>query len=1075
MVHKKSLRTAATDMLLYAAASGISMAASKSLSLDMVFWMPSAVLFFLAIKRGISALFPYFILALLVVGGVQLQLLDLPRHIVILGRTTLVDTLFALTVPTVYHRLRIFRSESRDLQLFAVALIVLSILQGISYSLLTGLLTHSPHTNLLATAECAIPALLVSNLTLLPFLLLHGVFTTSYSSDMLKPYLNTALLLLLIVIPPFFGRIFYNTEANLMPFHILFIGLFLFFALKSRLIISTGLVLIFSFWQTIESSGARIIFLPHPFPFNVYNAQYSSAAVALLIILVKAILIQREKALETAHQSYHNVKKQIKRQTETLQKLNLKLISEIEERTRIEQELRLSRKLLQESQEISKTASWEYTLKNKSIRWSQSATKLLGIEQTEIGTLTLDHYIRMLHPEDRKKLLNELSKASERAFNIHINLRLKVHDEEKVFYVIGKSFEENGRVERIVGVIADITDRRHFESKINEKESRYRALFHSNIDAIALIDGDEKTIIDINAAFEEKYGWQRDEIIGKPFTTLASDSIETIRSINIALQKGFYRVPSRIHIKKNGDEFYVEEHFVGFTSDDKQQIFALLQDITPRKTDEIKLAEREMKLRLFYESDFIGMAETTTFKSFITSNKKLTEILGYKPDELSKLTWDSITHPDDLAAEEQLFNDILKRKRESYSLEKRFITKNQTVIYCNVSVKAIKTPQGAISHFVTLVEDITPKKTAQQKLIDSQRKLQKAQELADLGICIWPVHWKYINFSDEAIALLGLNGKEAPFPKDLFFRLLYPKDLEHFRNALKQIINGDKREEILEVKIMKPKKKSAAYLRMNIGISHTRKGKPSELILSFADITTSKLAELSLREANTMKDQLFAVIAHDLRGPIGNMQQLSRMLSEQWDETPDSGKQEMTEMLSKTAGETYELLNNLLSWAQSQRQHQSHPKIIAVKPVVEKVGNLVSSMLANKQLSLTLSIPSACKVFIDPDMLNTILRNLISNAIKFTPNGGKITIEAHNEQRSCIVSITDTGIGIPNDKLPLLFAENKTYSTFGTNNESGTGLGLKLVQRFVERNDGEITVESQPGKGSRFTLTLPAG
>ncbi|HPP32911.1 MAG TPA: HAMP domain-containing sensor histidine kinase [Ignavibacteriales bacterium] len=170
----------------------------------------------------------------------------------------------------------------------------------------------------------------------------------------------------------------------------------------------------------------------------------------------------------------------------------------------------------------------------------------------------------------------------------------------------------------------------------------------------------------------------------------------------------------------------------------------------------------------------------------------------------------------------------------------------------------------------------------------------------------------------------------------------------------------------------------------------------------------------------------------------------------------------------------YNLLIDLLEWSRANTgQISINPAIINTEKIINDVLNYLILQANNLQIRISVDIEPNTYVYADYNMLNTILRNIISNAIKFTPISGQISIKAKTDKDQTIIQIADTGVGIPKDKLEKLFVIEKSRSTTGTNGETGTGLGLILVKDFVEKNNGTISVHSELNKGTIFTITLP--
>jgi signal transduction histidine kinase len=226
-----------------------------------------------------------------------------------------------------------------------------------------------------------------------------------------------------------------------------------------------------------------------------------------------------------------------------------------------------------------------------------------------------------------------------------------------------------------------------------------------------------------------------------------------------------------------------------------------------------------------------------------------------------------------------------------------------------------------------------------------------------------------------------------------------------------------------------------------------------------------------LRELNQLKDKLFSIISHDLRSPLGSLFTLLSLTKQGY--FTEEGFKKVVEELSKNVGYTSELLENLLKWAQSQMHGTKiNATQFSLYEAIQVKANLYNGQAAAKGIDIKNLVENKINVFADRDMIELVLRNLIANAIKFSNEGSTVTISAVQSSGNIEICIADTGLGISSDNMKKLFGK-EIFTTYGTYNEKGTGLGLILCKDFITLNGGEIWANSTPGKGSEFYFTLP--
>lgn len=229
-----------------------------------------------------------------------------------------------------------------------------------------------------------------------------------------------------------------------------------------------------------------------------------------------------------------------------------------------------------------------------------------------------------------------------------------------------------------------------------------------------------------------------------------------------------------------------------------------------------------------------------------------------------------------------------------------------------------------------------------------------------------------------------------------------------------------------------------------------------------------------LEESNATKDKLFSIIAHDLRNPFNVILGFSELLMESVQNKNLAEVEEYAQRINTCSVQTYDLLMNLLEWSRLQSGGISvSAKDVDLKSLILSNIRIAGPGTSVKNISIHFDDSESYPAYVDSGMLNTVLRNLLSNAIKFTPEGGEIKISVEKDNKFYYISIQDNGVGMTEETIEHVFQLRTIHSTLGTNNESGTGLGLMLCNDFVQMMGGTITFKSEIGKGTKSTFSIP--
>lgn len=401
----------------------------------------------------------------------------------------------------------------------------------------------------------------------------------------------------------------------------------------------------------------------------------------------------------------------------------------------------------------------------------------------------------------------------------------------------------------------------------------------------------------------------------------------------------------------------------------------------------------------------------------------------------------------------------LKKNNEISNLECQITDKSGNTHTVLISAKCINIRGKEILY---TCRDITKRKKSEIALEESQRKYSTLFKESLHPILIINLTGKIIQFNKAAYELVEYTHDE--------YEKLHISDIDALQNKetiIKQINRTLKEKKV--VFETQHKTKSGKLLDIVVNAAPITIKNGQFILASFHNVT-------HLKNALATKDKLFSIISHDLKNPFNSLLGFTELLLKKYNTYDDEKRLKFIGLINESSENVCNLLNNLLAWSSSQNDKiELYFEPVNLKYFAYNTVNFVQSFALKKEIEIHQNIPKTIFVSIDKATIDTVLRNLITNAIKFTNRNGKITISAQilpDNNKFIEISVKDTGIGIPPEKLKTLFAIKKSKSTQGTEKELGTGLGLIVCKEFVEKNGGKIYVESEVGKGSCFKFTL---
>lgn len=832
---------------------------------------------------------------------------------------------------------------------------------------------------------------------------------------------------------------------------------------------------IFTFWLLSTYSGIKVA----P-PFNIASPilrflaiQQFQLVLASTILIVTTAIDERKQAFKKLDEGYRSIELKIKERTSELENANHMLTQEFSIREAVEAQLSEKEEILRQTQQLARIGSWDYLVETNTIHWSEETYRILDLPSQKDITQIED--LRMVPGDYRisifKTLLNQ-SLDQRKSIQELISLKT-TSGRHKTVLLKFLPIQQNGVTVRVRGIIQDMTDLLEKERELRESEEKYRFLFSANIDSVVMFDLDKLEITEVNESFTELYGYSREEIIGKPYTILTAEEEKTALQIRHAIDEGFARESIRLHRKKNGETIYAETALSSFLVKGRKICYAISHDITQRVKAEQQLSKRENRFRSFFESNLVGFAEISISGEWLTFNNKLCEILGRDPAQLKGSTWMEITQEVDVETENKLVHKILTRQIENYSIEKRFIRPDGNLTNTRVWMSPIRTTRGNLHSYICIVEDIESQKQAEIELLNSRKKLETAQEIGHVGSFTLNLTTKKIEWSDEVFRLLGFLPEEFHPTFTSFRQMFFPEDKNAFDMIVKELTDDPTKIKKIEKSITLAGGQ-VRYITITISSQVWQNGKPVELMGSISDVTDIKMVQVDLEKVNKTKDKMLSIIAHDVRSPLASVKQIVDMLAKEWTIYDKEVITELLNGLRNSTDDAFNLLENLLGWARSQDKGiVAHPEKIRIDEIIKETIVLLNNAVVAKQITLTHDLASEETAFFDQQMIRLVLRNLLSNAIKFTPLKGTIAVNLSSSKNQVEVTISDSGVGMDHETLVKVFDSKYHYTTLGTMDERGSGLGLKLAQEFIAINGGRLWAESTPAIGTTVHFTLP--
>jgi PAS domain S-box-containing protein len=586
----------------------------------------------------------------------------------------------------------------------------------------------------------------------------------------------------------------------------------------------------------------------------------------------------------------------------------------------------------------------------------------------------------------------------------------------------------------------------------------------------------EGTIVYVNPKFTAISGYPLHEAIGANPRILKSGTHPRAFYENMwsKLSQG-EQWSGVLHNRKKNGQLYFESATISPIRNELGEItnyIGVKEDITERVNMEQALRDSESVFRTIFENAFDGIliVDPKTL-SIYQLNQTLCNMLGYNAEESKHIRLEDIHLPPDMekiregissqAYNEVVYNGTLQVVRKDKSQFAAEIHTSPIIILGKRFVLAI-------------FRDITERLNAEKALKESEARWKFALEGSNDGVWDWNLLTNEVYFSKQWKNMLGYSEEDVENVLDSWSEKVHPDDMPQCMADVNKHLNGET--EVYK-NLHRLRCKDGTYkwiLDRGKVTTFGNDGKPLRFVGTHTDMTERIQMEQELLKLNIDKDRFMSIIAHDLRSPFNGMLGFLDLIIENMDEYPPEKLRGYLVDMRKSSKLAYELLEDLLMWSKSHSGALT-PQIttVAIMDACTEVVDMFSASLARKQIKIHSHVNRNLKISTDKSFLQTVLRNIVSNAIKFTNRDGEIALSASKNGESFLFCIRDNGVGMDAVTIEKLWKFTRPYTSKGTEKEKGTGFGLLLCKELVEKQGGRIWVESELGRGSIFYFTLP--
>ncbi len=738
---------------------------------------------------------------------------------------------------------------------------------------------------------------------------------------------------------------------------------------------------------------------------------------------------------------------------------------DITERKSMELQLRYQSDILQSVNDAVIVTDLSYKITS----WNKPAERMYGYVAAEVMGRLVKEVVQTQTEAEKLAQIYQTIQEGQPLISEHIQITKQGHP-INVECNSMPLLDSEGKTIGYVTLNRNITDRKQTEEALRESENRYHQMFDRHHAIKLVIDPETGAIVDANSAALKYYGYSFEQICSlhiQDINQLPPEEVEEEYKKAMAEQRNYFVFPHRL---SNGEMRWVEVFSSPVQNKGRQLLYSIIHDVTARKKAEEAIANSEREFRLLTES-MPQIVWTTTADGLNTYfNHQWIEYTGMTLEESYGTGWNKPFHPEDQQRAWHAWQNAVQNNA-AYLLQCRLRRADGVYRWWLIHGVPVIDENGTITKWYGTCTDIDDMRKAEDALRLSEERFRLALKNAPIGVAI----------QDKNLVYQWAYNQRSRNPEDIIGKtdadLFAPEDLEWIIPLKKEILETGKENYVEKWLTSKGQK---FFLGISYEPLRDSTGAITSIGMATIDFTEKKLAEIELEnnniklaEINSTKDKFFKIIAHDMKNPFITLIGASELLHSHANTYTSEKVFALSKLIHEASKSGYDMLLNLLEWAKTQSGSMSfQPELIDLERLIFKDLSSIIDNAGNKEIKLKFDIDFNLKIKADRNMLETILRNLISNAVKFTPRSGEVTVKTEKDNDALIFSVKDSGIGIHEKDVNKLFRNDVRYTIPGTEHEGGTGLGLILCKEFVERHGGKIWVKSKVKKGSTFFFTL---